>query len=72
MRELQHPTKSILQGGACSPSVASGKLFAILVVVASALPFRADTVPFAVIADHRSAIVNLLAGNLIGAWFAAG
>jgi uncharacterized protein len=43
-----------------------------LVVVASALPFRAGTVPFAVIADHWSAIVNLLAGSLVGAWFAAG
>jgi uncharacterized membrane protein YfcA len=43
-----------------------------LVAVASALPFRAGTVPFAAIADHRSAIVNLLAGSLIGAWFAAG
>jgi uncharacterized membrane protein YfcA len=43
-----------------------------LVVVASALPFRAGTVPFAAIADHWSAIANLLAGSLIGAWFAAG
>jgi uncharacterized membrane protein YfcA len=43
-----------------------------LVVVASALPFRAGAVPFAAIADHWSAIVNLLAGSLIGAWFAAG
>jgi uncharacterized protein len=43
-----------------------------LVVVASALPFRAGTVPFAVISDHWSVIANLLAGSLIGAWFAAG
>jgi uncharacterized membrane protein YfcA len=34
-----------------------------LVVVASALPFRAGTVPFAVVADHWSVIVNLLAGS---------
>jgi uncharacterized membrane protein YfcA len=43
-----------------------------LVVVASALPFRAGTVPFAVIADHWSVIVNLLAGSLLGAWLGAG
>ncbi|NWH08352.1 MAG: sulfite exporter TauE/SafE family protein [Alphaproteobacteria bacterium] len=43
-----------------------------LVVMASALPFRAGSVPFAVIADHWSVIVNLLAGSLLGAWFGAG
>ena len=39
-----------------------------LVVVATALPFRASTVPFAEIGAHWSTIVNLLAGSLIGAW----
>lgn len=43
-----------------------------LVVVASALPFRASTVPFAAIAEHWPIIVNLLAGSLLGAWFGAG
>ena len=43
-----------------------------LVIVASALPFRAGTVPFGAIADHWSVIVNLLAGSLLGAWFGAG
>ena len=43
-----------------------------LVVVSSALPFRAATVPFGEIADHWTVIVNLLAGSLIGAWLAAG
>src|ERR1700738_2112758 len=43
-----------------------------LVVVASALPFRAATVPFAVVVAHWPIIVNLLAGSLIGAWFGAG
>ena len=43
-----------------------------LVVVASALPFRAATVPFAVVAAHWPIIVNLLAGSLLGAWFGAG
>jgi uncharacterized membrane protein YfcA len=43
-----------------------------LVVVASALPFRAATVPFGSVAAHWPIIVNLLAGSLIGAWFGAG
>lgn len=43
-----------------------------LIVVASALPFRAATVPFGAIASHWSIIVNLLAGSLLGAWFGAG
>jgi uncharacterized membrane protein YfcA len=43
-----------------------------LVVVASALPFRAGTVPFGAIALHWPAVVNLLAGSLAGAWFGAG
>ena len=42
-----------------------------LVVVASALPFRAATVPFSTVAAHWPIIVNLLAGSLIGAWFGA-
>lgn len=43
-----------------------------LVVVATALPFRAGTVPFGEIAAHWPIIVNLLAGSLAGAWFGAG
>ena len=43
-----------------------------LVVVATALPFRAGTVPFAEIASHWPIIVNLLAGSPAGAWFGAG
>jgi uncharacterized protein len=43
-----------------------------LVVVASALPFRASAVPFASVAAHWPIIVNLLAGSLIGAWLGAG
>lgn len=42
-----------------------------LVVVASALPFRAASVPFGTIAANWPIIVNLLAGSLIGAWLAA-
>ena len=43
-----------------------------LVVVASALPFRAATVPFSTVTAHWPIIVNLLAGSLLGAWFGAG
>lgn len=42
-----------------------------LIVVATALPFRAGTVPFATIADHWAIVMNLLAGSLLGAWFGA-
>lgn len=43
-----------------------------LVVVASALPFRAGTVPFTSLADQWTIVVNLLAGSLAGAWLGAG
>jgi uncharacterized membrane protein YfcA len=43
-----------------------------LVVVSSALPFRAAAVPFGSVAAHWAVIINLLAGSLIGAWFGAG
>ena len=43
-----------------------------IVVVASALPFRAGTIPFSVLMDHGDVILNLLAGSLLGAWVGAG
>jgi uncharacterized membrane protein YfcA len=43
-----------------------------LVVVATALPFRARSVPFDVLVSHWSIVANLLAGSLFGAWFGAG
>lgn len=43
-----------------------------LVVVASALPFRAAVVPFDVVAAQWTVIANLLAGSLLGAWLGAG
>src|SRR3954447_17109736 len=43
-----------------------------LVVVASALPFRAAAIPFAALAPCWPVIVNLLAGSLLGAWLGAG
>lgn len=42
-----------------------------LVVVATALPFRAQIVPFAEMAAHWPIIVNLLAGSLVGAYVGA-
>lgn len=42
-----------------------------LVVVASALPFRAATVPFSAIAANWLIIVYLLCGSLLGAWLGA-
>jgi len=42
-----------------------------LIVVATALPFRASTVPFSAIAANWPTILNLLAGSLIGAWCGA-
>lgn len=43
-----------------------------LVVVATALPFRAAAIPLPDVLSHWSIIVNLLAGSLLGAWFGAG
>jgi len=43
-----------------------------LVVVATALPFRAAAVPFSEVAANWPFIVNLLAGSLLGAWLGAG
>jgi uncharacterized membrane protein YfcA len=42
-----------------------------LVVVATALPFRASTVSFGEIAAHWPIIANLLGGSLVGAWAGA-
>jgi uncharacterized membrane protein YfcA len=43
-----------------------------LVVVATALPFRASAVPFSDIGSHWPIILNLLGGSLAGAWVGAG
>jgi uncharacterized membrane protein YfcA len=42
-----------------------------LIVVATALPFRASTVPFSALAANWPTILNLLAGSLVGAWCGA-
>ncbi|MDD4912819.1 MAG: sulfite exporter TauE/SafE family protein [Sideroxydans sp.] len=43
-----------------------------LVVVAFALLFRGGTIPFADLLKHVDIAINLLAGSLVGAWWAAG
>lgn len=43
-----------------------------LVVVAAALIFRAGAIPVDQLAQHLDVVLNLLAGSLIGAWWAAG
>ncbi len=43
-----------------------------LIVVATALPFRAGTVPFDLVLAQWPIILNLLAGSLAGAWLGAG
>lgn len=43
-----------------------------LVVVASALPSRAATIPFSTVVASWPIIANLLAGSLLGAWVGAG
>jgi uncharacterized membrane protein YfcA len=42
-----------------------------LIVVATALPFRAATVPLSDVGAHWPIAVNLLAGSLLGAWAGA-
>jgi uncharacterized membrane protein YfcA len=43
-----------------------------LVVVASALPFRAGAVSWSLLAENWQIVINLLAGSLLGAWTGAG
>lgn len=43
-----------------------------LVVVMAALVFRVKTIPVDTLASHIDVVLNLLAGSLVGAWWAAG
>lgn len=43
-----------------------------LVVVAAALLFRLRVIPFEQLFQHGDVVLNLLAGSLVGAWWAAG
>lgn len=43
-----------------------------LVVVATAFLFRAKTIPVSDVLSHVDVVLNLLAGSLVGAWWAAG
>lgn len=69
--EFRLPLLIGLFGFASLEAVILNKAMSI-VVVASALPFRAGTIPFTVLMDHWSVILNLLAGSLLGAWVGAG
>jgi uncharacterized membrane protein YfcA len=42
-----------------------------LVVVATALPFRASSIPITDVVAQWPIVFNLLAGSLVGAWFGA-
>ncbi|MCQ8103908.1 sulfite exporter TauE/SafE family protein [Methylomonas sp. SURF-2] len=69
--ELRLPQLIGLFGFASLEAVILNKVMS-LIVVASALPFRAGTIPFAELLTHWPVILNLLAGSLLGAWFGAG
>jgi uncharacterized membrane protein YfcA len=43
-----------------------------LVVVLTALPFRAAVVPFSQLFEHWNVIITLLSGSLAGAWYGEG
>ena len=43
-----------------------------LVVVSTALPFRAAVVPFSQLVAHWDVIITLLSGSIVGAWCGAG
>ena len=69
--EFRLPLLIGLFGFASLEAVILNKAMSI-VVVASALPFRAGTIPFNELMDHWGVILNLLAGSLLGAWVGAG
>lgn len=58
-------------GFAALPAIIINKATS-LIVVATALPLRAGTIPLASVFQRWDVIVTLLAGSLIGAWFGAG
>ena len=68
--EFRLPLLISLFGFAALSAVILNKAMS-LVVVASALLFRAKTVPFNDVLSHWPIIVNLLAGSLPGAWLGA-
>lgn len=52
------------------PAVIINKALSLVVVI-SALPFRAATVPYGEVAQHWPVIVTMLSGSLLGAWVGA-
>lgn len=69
--EFRLPLLIGLFGFSALPAVILNKAMS-LAVVASALPFRASSVPWANVFGHWQIIVTLLAGSLAGAWYGAG
>lgn len=69
--EFRLPLLISIFGFNALPAVILNKAMS-LAVVATALPFRAATVPFSQVFSHWQIIVTLLAGSLLGAWFGAG
>lgn len=69
--EFRLPLLIGLFGFAALPAVILNKAMS-LAVVASALPFRAASVPLANVFGHWQIILTLLAGSLLGAWYGAG
>ncbi len=68
--EFRLPILISLFGFAALQAVILNKAMS-LVVVAAALVFRAETVPWTTVLAHWPIIVNLLAGSLAGAWVGA-
>lgn len=69
--EFRLPLLISVFGFSALPAVILNKAMS-LAVVATALPFRANTVPFSQVFSHWQIIATLLAGSLLGAWFGAG
>lgn len=68
--EFRLPLLITLFGFAALEAVIVNKAIS-LVVVASALVFRSDVIPFGSVLEHWPIIANLLAGSLVGAWVGA-
>jgi uncharacterized membrane protein YfcA len=68
--EFRLPLLLTLFGFAALAAVIVNKAMSLVVVLA-AIPARLTAVPFSAVADEWTAVVNLLAGSLLGAWLGA-
>lgn len=68
--EFRLPLLLTVFGFAALAAVIVNKAMSLVVVVA-AIPARLTAVPFAEVVDEWTAVVNLLAGSLLGAWIGA-